>query len=108
MTIGDFYKIIKEKGALVDITRPSTMDTFKVYMARHTGGNDQSLLEEGKQNEEKFIFCRLDFDGKAFTSPREGDRILDSDGVTEFAIEKMERMIGVGNSNWGWRTVLRG
>lgn len=108
MNIGDFYRIIKEKGALVTITRPLTKESFKVYMARHTGGNEQTLLEEAKQKDEKFIFCELDFRGQAFTSPQEGDRILDSDGLTEFAVERMERMQGLSNEIWGWRTILRG
>lgn len=108
MNINDFYAMVKIKGALIDITRPSTGDTFKVYMARHTGAGDQTLLEEGKQYDETFVICRLDFDGKPFTSPREGDRILDSDGLTEFAIERKQRLIGISNETWGWNLVVRG
>lgn len=107
MNISQFYNLLKLTAVKVDIIRPQTGDTMKVYMGGPGGVRDDAIAEGASQYDQDVVFCRLDFDGQPIAEPKEGDRITDNSG-DEFAIQRVKKMIGMNRELYGYRCRIRG
>ncbi len=106
MQIQSFYNLIQRAGAEFDILRPSTSETFKVYAASPGSLRTEALIQDAHQGDMETMFCRLDFDGQAFTAPQRGDRI--SRSGEEYSVQQVLPRFGINHELWGWRVRLRG
>ena len=106
MTIADFYRVIQMAAAQFDILRPSTSETFKVYVAAPGSLRTEALMQDALQGDLESMLCRLDFDGQLFTVPQRGDRL--SLSGEEYSIQQVQPRFGPSHELFGWKVRLRG
>lgn len=106
MDINRFHNLIKTSGTQFTITRPSTGDNFSVWVGTPGAVREQSLVTEAEQDDLQAMTCRLDFDGQLFTSPQNGDYLVN--GSEEYVIQRVLPKFGPAHESWGWLILLRG